>query len=67
MVHPELSVVLRRFLVVDNKLNHFLLLPAQEKGAGVGWKIGLVTVALGIPTILIIGICSLILGWGVGE
>ena len=47
--------------------NHFLFLPAQEKRAGVGWKIGLVTVALGIPTILIIGICSLVLGWGVGD
>ena len=47
--------------------NHFDLLAAQEKGTGIGWKIGLVTVALGITAILVIGICSLILGWGVGD
>ena len=46
---------------------HFVLLAAHEKGTGIGWKIGLVTVALGITTILVIGICSLILGWGVGD
>ena len=45
----------------------FLVLTGQGKGSGIGWKIGLGTVALGITAILVIGICSLILGWGVGD